>query len=385
MIYLYKGEDISPSYVMGGIVNIPIADMMKIIRSDMDRMSDYIHDLENIDYVLRCKCGTPIERKKYIRSIGEDIESYLNEKHRYSTKTLGLNTQSLHYDILHLYPLVCGQKYIVTPPDHFNKQDYSEYISDEIFDEDCVDLCFSGKNMYTNIVVMLQKTGNKISFDVDDQNYKGDEYRLSLASVQNRDGRYIIPIAEYLLERRSFIERRILFSEYGSVFCSDKCKTKGDVIVSIDDLAGDTYKKNCCMIKKEESRMICACRQLNPVNYIGAIGYALYHARNRENVDMYETVKNAECKHGSVATCDIIDDFGDLDEYPLYHIIRVSPNYHYDIDQDDDNYSNRPHKSPIEHYRKGTPVIINKNGTVYSRRSTIVNKGNSDSLAIYSL
>lgn len=46
---------------------------------------------------------------------------------------------------------------------------------------------------------------------------------------------------------------------------------------------------------------------------------------------------------------------------------------------------NRPHKSPIEHYRKETPIIINKNGTVYSRRSTIVNKGNSDSSEIYSL
>ena len=135
------------------------------------------------------------------------------------------------------------------------------------------------------------------------------------------------------------------------------------------------------MIKKEENRMICSCRQLNPINYIGAIGYALYHARNRENVDMYETVKNVEYKHGSVATCDIIDDFENLDEYPRYHIIRVSPNYHYDIEQDNNNYSNRPHKSPIEHYRKGTPII----DTVYSRRSTIVNKGNSDSSEIYSL
>ena len=88
-----------------------------------------------------------------------------------------MNNQSLHYAFLHLYPLICGQKYIVSPPDHFNKQDYSEYISDEIFDEDCVVLCFSGKNMYTNIVVMLQKTGNKISFDNDGQNYKGNEYR----------------------------------------------------------------------------------------------------------------------------------------------------------------------------------------------------------------
>ena len=104
-------------------------------------------------------------------------------------------------------------------------------------------------------------------------------------------------------------------------------------------------------------------------------------ARNRENVDMYETVKNVEYKHGSVATCDIIDDFENLDEYPRYHIIRVSPNYHYDIEQDNNNYSNRPHKSPIEHYRKGTPII----DTVYSRRSTIVNKGNSDSSEIYSL
>lgn len=100
---------------------------------------------------------------------------------------------------------------------------------------------------------------------------------------------------------------------------------------------------------------------------------------------MYEAVKNAEYKHGSVATCDTVDDFGDQDKYPLYHIIRVSPNYHYNIDQDRDNDSNRPHKSPIEHYRKGTPVIINKNGTVYSRRSTIVNKGNSDSLTVYSV
>lgn len=48
---------------MGGSEKIPIIQIMKIIKNDIEEMSDYKYDLEDIDYLLRAKYKTPMEQK----------------------------------------------------------------------------------------------------------------------------------------------------------------------------------------------------------------------------------------------------------------------------------------------------------------------------------
>lgn len=380
MIYRYKKDEVSPSYVMGGSEKIPIIQMMKIIKEDIERISDCKYDLEDIDYLLRAKYKTPMEQRNYIYALEEDMTNYITQKYRYNKVHNSIFRDiknSLQYDMSHIYPLICGQKFIVKTPDHFSKQDYTDYILEEIFDISCAIICFEGKSMYTNLIAMFQKSENIISFSYDNEEYKGNAYRLSLASVQNRDEQYIIPIAEYILEKECFLKNGVLFSESGTSFCQGKCNIASHVKVVIND----KYERNYCLNKSNDNKLLCTCRSLNPANIIGGIGYALYHLHNREDISKVEHIRNAEEKHGTVSLCDsdIVSE-----DFPSYHVIRVSPNYSYSNDDAEDIVDEfHAHKSPIEHYRKGTPVIINKNGTVYSRKATIVNKGNTDNQTVY--
>lgn len=109
MIYKYEKDEVSPSYVMGGIEKIPIMQMMKIIKDDIEYISDSKYNLEDMDYLLRTKYKTPIEQKDYLYAIEEDVTNYITQKYGFSRAHCELYRDlqaSLQYDMSHLYPFM---------------------------------------------------------------------------------------------------------------------------------------------------------------------------------------------------------------------------------------------------------------------------------------
>ena len=359
---------------MTGQKEIPFIRLLKIMSEDVRKISGGEYELDDIMYkISKAEKG----KKNIARALKNELYGeviLLPEKSK--GKSPARFYKTVCYICDRLVDFTKSENFIYrtgfeSPSDMWNfllnVPDDAPYPEDFLSDENSYVLCFQLEKDYSGIVVEL---GNQnIVYEKDGETYPAK--RLSITSVKE-DG--MVLLAEYEIVNGNIYTA----SHSGSLLCDKNCETKETEEYFVPGNINERFNtEELCKCEKLFGRQHCMMKQIDVRGIIKLIARLKYLKDNREvrignpnSRDLCEILENKNDSAGELKL-----NHGD------YSIIPITANYVY-ADSLEEGEVKSHHKSPVSHYRKGCEKIVNKFGTEYSRKGSVVNAGN-ETIRIY--
>lgn len=353
---------------MTGQKEIPFIRLLKIMSEDVRRISGGEYELDDIMYkISKAEKG----KKNIARALKNELYgevSLLPEKSK--EKSPARFYKTVCYICNRLVDFTKSENFIYrtgfeSPSDMWNfllnVPEDTPYPEDFLSDESSYVLCFQLDRAYSGVVVEL---GNQnITYEKGGETYPAK--RLSITSVKE-DG--IVLLAEYEIINGNIY----VVSHSGSLLCNRNCELKETEEYFVPGNINERFNmEELCKYEKHSERQYCMMKQVDVKGLIKLIARLKYLKNNRETKAGNPTVRVlrgiSEGRNDSAGELKLNHDD--------YSVIPITANYVY-ADALEEKEIKSHHKSPVSHYRRGCEKIVNKFGTEYSRKGSVVNADN---------
>lgn len=351
-------EDTLQTFIKGVPISdaLPYEDFARKIESDFLRDTDSTIFCEDVSEKLRELEGS--DRDGYMK----DIYLYLCDMAEGRNKLSVRYAEQTRMILDYIEAVCCGRNYIVRS--RYNMVGHERY---RFLEADIpFSFCMQGSDGIYNAVFQVSPAHIAATGHVqNDISFTDEGLHMLTVYVLKSDG-ISIPIRYYFSKNMleyMFIEKSEAYTDF------DFSVPYRKVDFTCKGPSGDTRKRTFRMFKEG-----CSAHVINPYEALDMLEF-LYDKQNEREYILRTGKNEGTSRVKGTAKCAATE----INGFTSYRVLPLTPGFVYK----DNRENSEPvgaHSSPVSHYRRGTDVIVNKYGTVYSRRGTMVNTGNGQNI-----